>query len=475
MKFSRIDLLTLLISLFILNGCKNQDPIGLGVTSANQINGAYVDTSTIVITTLKEDSVATSGLTKTPFGFLNDPLIGTTQIDLATDLNLPGQSSYSLPPGTITIDSARLILSYANGFYGDSIASVFGVNVYQLNQLYRHDTTYFSNRKFSYSQLIGHSRSDEPIRGATHDSVQIFRIISGAPDTLYKVPRKMRIPINPNFINNYLFSLSATTLGNNTLFQNNVRGLYLTIDQTKSTGLGGIFMLSADTLQVYFKAVNGNTIDTSSVALPIASMAAVIKHTYTPAVNSVIGNTTSAGSRNFYLQGPAGLKVKISFPHLLENLRNNLLKKDSDILINRAELVINPVSGTYSNPFTPLPKITMYTLDLAGRPKELQDASTSDPRTQSVAAFGGNLIYNPQYNTNNYHFIITAFLQDLLYQKTKDYGTFIAPADNSNTTSVSIGATAQVAARTIAVGTDNTSAYQIKLNIIYTKILKPNN
>ena len=174
MKFSRIDLLTLLISLFILNGCKNQDPIGLGVTSSNQINGSFVATSPITIETLREDSVATSGLTKTPFGYLNDPLIGTTQVDLATDLNLPGQSSYTLPAGTVTIDSARLILTYANGFYGDSISSVFGVNVYQLNELYRHDTTYFSNRKFSYSKLIGQSRSDEPIHGSTHDSVKIY-------------------------------------------------------------------------------------------------------------------------------------------------------------------------------------------------------------------------------------------------------------------------------------------------------------
>ncbi len=475
MKFSRIDLLTLLISLFILNGCKNQDPIGLGVTSNNQINGSFVATSPITIETLREDSVATSGLTKTPFGYLNDPLIGTTQVDLATDLNLPGQSSYTLPAGTVTIDSARLILTYANGFYGDSLSSVFGVNVYQLNELYRHDTTYFSNRKFSYSKLIGQSRSDEPIHGSTHDSVKINRIIKGSPDTMYKVPRKMRIPIDPNFVNNYLFTLSTTTLGNNTLFQNNVKGLYITINKSKSSGLGGIFMISADTLQVYYKAVNGNTIDTNSVSLPIASNAAIIKHTYTPAINSIIGDTSASSSRNFYLQGPAGLKIKISFPHLLENLRNSLTKKDSDILINRAELVINPVAGSYTNPFTPLPKLTMYTLDIAGRPIRLQDASSSDPRAQGVATFGGNLIYNPQYGTSNYHFIITAYLQDLLYGKSVDYGTFIAPVDNTNSTSVDIGETPQVAARTIAVGTDKSSAYQIKLNIIYTKILKPIN
>ncbi len=472
MKFSRIDLLTLLISLFILNGCKNQDPIGLGVTSANQINGAYVDTSTIVLTTLKEDSVGTSGLTKTPFGILNDPLMGNTQIDLATDLNLPQQSSYTLPAGTITIDSALLVLTYANTFYGDSISSKYKINVYQLAELYRHDTTYFSNRKFNvnYSTLIGSS----PIFSARpHDSIKINRIIPGAPDTAYKVVPQIRIPISPAFINNNLFNANGTTLGNNVVFQNNVKGLYLKIDKTNSSGLGGIFMIGADTLQVYYKVVNGTTIDTGLVSLPIASRAAVINHTYNATVSAAIGNSTN--SNVFYLQGPAGLKTKISFPYLLQNLRANLLKKDSDILINRAELVITPVANTYTNPFTPIPKITMYTTDIAGRPARLQDASSTDPRSGGVSVFGGNLIFNPNYNTNTYHFVITAFLQDLLQKKTVDYGTYIAPIENTNSGLVDIAETPQVASRTIAVGTDKSSPYKIKLNIIYTKILKPIN
>ncbi|HEY2583220.1 MAG TPA: hypothetical protein VGI43_15515, partial [Mucilaginibacter sp.] len=64
MKFFRLDLLTLLISLFILNSCKNQDSIGLGINPSGQPNGILVDTSTIITNTVKEDSVITSGLAK---------------------------------------------------------------------------------------------------------------------------------------------------------------------------------------------------------------------------------------------------------------------------------------------------------------------------------------------------------------------------------------------------------------------------
>src|ERR1700759_1319796 len=108
MKFFRLDLLTLLISLFILNSCKNQDTVGLGVNANGKLSGSLVDTSTIVINTVLEDSVVTSGQTgKNPLSYFNDPVFGTTESSIATNLNLPGSAAYSLPSGTITIDSAR--------------------------------------------------------------------------------------------------------------------------------------------------------------------------------------------------------------------------------------------------------------------------------------------------------------------------------------------------------------------------------
>src|SRR5579863_5935201 len=109
MKFFRLDLLTLLISLFILNSCKNQDSLGLGVVTPGKVNGSLVDTSTIIINTVPEDSVITSldpttqtQLAKNPLGYFNDPIFGITTASIATDLNLPGAGGYTLPSGTIT-------------------------------------------------------------------------------------------------------------------------------------------------------------------------------------------------------------------------------------------------------------------------------------------------------------------------------------------------------------------------------------
>ncbi len=467
MKFFRLDLLTLLISLFILNSCKNQDAIGLGVNSASQLNGALVDTSTIIVNTVKEDTAVTINLTKSPLGFFSDPTFGTTESNLATDLNLPGGGAYSLPSGTITIDSTRLELGFADGFYGDSVASTYKVNVYQLGEKYDDNVGYYNTKKWKLDPS-GALLGSLSFKSRTHDSIKIYDILTGKPDTLKKVPAQIRIPIDNGFVIKNLFNASSTTLASNASFQNAVKGLYLTIDKTQSTGQGGIFMIKGDTLRIYCKINNGTTIDTTRIDLP-AKMAASISHTYISSIPIVPddGKTTTSAN-TVYLQGPLGLRTRITFPNLLANLRNNLLKKDSDIVLNRAELVVTALPGS-NIPYSPLRRMTMYGLDIAHQRISLQDASSGDRRSGGINVFGG--FYSS--TTKQYHFVLTAYLQDLLLKRTVDYGTYIAAVDTTNTTGIDIAATPQIAARTVAVGTDKTSPYRMKLNIIYTKIARP--
>src|SRR6201989_2911988 len=89
MKFFRLDLLTLLISLFILNSCKNESTIGL-TNGHGTISGSLIDTATVFANTTNDDTVVTSGITNVPVGFFKDPLLGTTTSNMITDINLPG-------------------------------------------------------------------------------------------------------------------------------------------------------------------------------------------------------------------------------------------------------------------------------------------------------------------------------------------------------------------------------------------------
>ena len=464
MKFFRLDLLTLLISLFILNSCKNQDTIGLGINAKTQVNGIMVDTSTIVVNTVGEDSVITSGITKMPLAYFQDPIFGVTKSSLAASLSLPGATGYSLPSGTISIDSTRLVLRYVDGFYGDSVASTYKLNVYQLKDAFDPNTTYYASKKWdTIPALLG----SVTFKARQHDSIKITNIISGKPDSLIKVPAQIRVPIDNNFIIKNFFNANSATLASNSVFQNAVKGLYLTLDKSGTTGAGGTIMLSnADSVTVYCKISNNGVVDTTSIKLPLTKFAASITRGLSPTIKADTANKATSANV-FYLQGLAGLRTKISFPNLLTNLRNDLSKNKEDIVLNRAELVITAAPGSYTQ-YRPLPKISMYKLDIAHQRVLLQDANPGDLRSLGIGTFGG--FYSSK--TNQYHFIITAFLQDLLLKKTTDYGTYIAPVDTLNKSTVDYTVTSSIAARTVAVGSDKTSPYRIKLNIIYTKIKK---
>jgi hypothetical protein len=454
MKFYKLGLLTLLISLFILNSCKTQD--GIGLDPATPIAGNLIADTSITANTVTEDSVVTSSLSaRVPLSYFKDPEFGTTEANIATVLSTPGATAYTLPTGTITIDSARLILPYAtDGFYGDSLLSTYKIDVHQLNERIEATKTYYNTKKFTHlSPIIG----SKTFLARAHDTLRILSMVKGGADTIIKVKPQVRIPIDPNFVNQNFFSASSNVLSNPVIFENSIKGLYITLDQSQTTGAGGnmYFNLDSAALTVYYKNVNGATIDTSSVSLSLGRKVAEIKHTYSAKVEAALDNTSTNGL--VYLQGLAGLRAKLTLPDV-KNIFTAVGGSDN-VVLNRAELIVkvNPGSTT---PFSPSRRLSLYRYDIARQRVVLQDASTTDPRASN---FGGD--YNAA--TGEYHFIITAYLQDLLRGKTVDYGTFIAPVDPTGTT-IDITPASTYADRSILVGKN--SPYRIKLNIIYTKI-----
>jgi hypothetical protein len=472
MKFFRLDLLTLLISLFILNSCKNQDNLGLNVDPSQQINGTLIDTATLTSKTIPEDSVVTSGLAKTPLAYFQDPAIGTSEANIATLVSLPSSAAYTLPSGTVTIDSAVLVLPFNDGFYGDSLTSKYKINVYQLAEQPSSNLVYYGNKTWQVNR--GTVLGSQSFNSRTHTKIKITDIVSGAKDTLKTVSPQLRVKLNPNFIYNNLFGASTAVLNSNNLFQNQVKGLYLTLDKSQQ-GNGGRFYISLDSsrVDVYYKATTGTTVDTAIVTLPLANRAAEIKRTYSTSVQAAV-NSTAATQETVYMEGLGGTRTKISFPYL----KNILKDAGTDVIINRAELVVTAAPGT-DIPYIPTPKLSLYRYDIALQRTEVPDAmggtgsSVIDPRFISVLTFGGQYVKSERA----YHFIVTGYISDLMRGKTIDYGTYLAPVDTTNTSTVDIAATAQTAGRTVAVGavTNKASAnyqYRMKLNIIYTKATK---
>jgi hypothetical protein len=467
MKFFRLDLLTLLISLFIFNSCKRQEGIGLGVDTSAQVSGTLLVDTTVTINTVDEDTVTvvTSGLTKTPLGEFADPVFGTTKTNVALGMQLP-TAPYTVPAGTLTIDSAVLVLGYADGFYGDSVVSKYKINVYQLQDK-PVNQTYYGTKRWANQGTVWATKT---FTANTHDSLTIARIRQDTVDTVQRVAPQLRVPFSKQFIYKYLFNASGTSLASDAAFQDAVKGLYLTLERAQPSNAGGTLQLNlasaSSHLDVFYKAKKDTTTDTASVSLTFPIHAAEIKRQYSDVVDKA-RKAAVTSQTTVYLQGLGTLRAKVGFPGLSKLIADS-------IVLNRAELVITPVQGS-GIPYAPLPKLTMYQLDIAKQRILIQDASSSNPLYQA-GIFGGFYTNTTKEPVKAYRFVITSYIQDLLRKKTTDYGTYIAPVDitevNSTTGATGIAPSAQIAGRAILIGSDKNSPYRIKLNIFYTKIPK---
>jgi hypothetical protein len=458
MKLYKLDLLTLLISLFILSSCQNTDSIGLDVDPATEITGTFTDTVTVVSFTAKDDSMVTNTLPKYPLGHFIDPIFGKTTANIAMSLTMdpPGLSFGTSP----VLDSAVLVLYYANEFYGDSTSN-FQVDVHQLNNALSTSVQYFNTQPQSHgSTVIGSKR----LRFSIKDSVRITEIVTGKPDIQVTRRPQMRIPINSNFVTTNFLNAGSTTLSSNDLLNRSVKGFYLTINKSQSTGPGGVAFFNltdSSRLEVYYKSQNGAFIDTVLHKFPIVNNAVPViadfKHDYTG--TAIPANLNSNSQQNItYVQGLAGLRTKIRFPHIekLKNLGN--------ITINKAELIVSVVGGT--DAFKPASRLIMYRTDIASQRQFIPDFSTEPAFSLTDVDFGG--FYDS--SKKHYRFQITSYIQDILKGKLKQFDTYIAPVSPDYNRSVGPAVSGSTAGGSVLGSGKPGVSYQMKLRIIYSKI-----
>lgn len=460
MKFIRQDLLTLLISLFILSGCSNPDGVGLDVDPQYAISGTLVDSSTIYSSTLREDSLITTSLSRYPLGYMVDPVFGTTEANLAMTLTLPDTDlSFGTAP---VLDSAVLVLKYSD-FYGDSTNTTYQIDVHQLKETLLPSAPYYNTFVHQFNSAVIGSKRVPRVR--IKDSVTVQDIIKDKADGTKKVVPQLRIPLDPAFVTANILNADSAKLASTLAFREYFKGLYVTINKQQSNGAGGVMYFDlagsegSSGLQLYYKTTSGSTVDTTSTTLNIASgsspVAAHFVHNYsgTP-VAAAIGNPHQVSSVT-YVQGLAGLKTKVTFPYLTN------LKSLGDVTINKAELVIDVEGGTY--PFTPVPRIFLYRTDIAGQKQFLPDVSDRDFRSVTDFDFGGYF----DTGRRRYVFSVTAYVQDIINGRLKQFDAFIAPADLLTDKGSAISPTGVVAGRSVLSGFGNPNI-KMKLNIFYT-------
>lgn len=466
MKFTKQDLLTLLIGLFLFASCKNPDGVGLEIDPNSAVKGTLVDNQKINSQTIAEDPIATNALTQHPLGYMVDPIFGKTEASLGMTV-LPAALSQDFGTSP-TLDSAVLVLNLGSQFYGDTATTKYSIDVYQLTNKI---TNYKSNDVQAHnSTLLGNFNS----KIFPKTPIKITDIVSGAKDTLKTVAAQIRIPLNKAFFQSAIVNQPTTAFATANKFIDAFKGLYAEINKTTSTISGGgiAFIDFASTnsyVQLVYKHTNSSSgIDTTSVNFPITTstttgtgvgpVTANIKHDYTGTDVQTQLNSAATTYNVTYLQALAGVKTKISFPNLA-----NFTSTYGKAIVNKAELVVDLSTGTGGVPFLPAQRLALYRWDIANQPTYLPDNNSGDSRSSITGSYFGGYFDSIK---NRYVFVITNYIQDLIDKKTTDYGTFLAAISNSTFEITPSGISA---ARSV-IGSQNNTTNKLKLNIYYTKI-----
>lgn len=456
----------MLVSLFILGGCKNPSGIGLNVNPNTDINTILVDTSTVITQLQKIDSVRSNFNPTSVLGYFKDPIFGATTANMAVALTLPS-SNYSFGTNP-TLDSAVLVLPF-KGFYGDSTNTNYAVEVRQLNEEVFNQTSksYYNNKRWNANATIIGSAN---FSAAYKDSIILQDIVVGKKDTIKKVPAQLRIKLDSTFITKNFLKLDSLKKISNKTFNDYFKGLYISLNKSKITNNGGIFTFNTGTsgaskLQLFYKSKSlKGTIDTLTTSFNIdgASGFAATELNWDLSgteVETALQNTTN--NNTLYLNGLSGTQVKLDFPYI-----KKIKSLGTNVAINRAELELKVVDGT-NTPYVPIKQLKIFRWDIAHRPKFIPDEDPSDARYIGAGYIGG--YYNSV--TKSYLFNLTGYIQDLMSGRTQNYGTFITTSNTS--TQGGYGTELTFDPFTLGravIGGANHSTYKARLKIYYTDL-----
>jgi hypothetical protein len=422
-------LLAFIVLGLIFTSCKNDEKIGLELQDpAEGINTVSTDTFTLITTTVREDSLITGNLSFYHLGNMRDPLFGSTAAAVYTEPRIEKEGTGFSFPTSLKIDSVYLSIKYRDpeAYYGN-LGTPQLIKVYQLNnRIYNNvDSQYFSNT------VIPHGTQE----------IGSWSGIFGLNQKFGDEAPQLRIKLSSAFAQ----LIVAADQNNNELFINSIKGIAVVPSNPfQASGEGALIQLSLSQnapetrITVYYN-------DSLTRNYPINDASATINNFFHSYEGSVVRGykDNPVNSDTTFIQSLAGLKTKITMPHLF-----NLVKSDA-VAINKAELIVSALDGTYNEPYDLPGRLLLVQPDNAGRNDFLTLASEQGSTFNSA--------------TKQYSFTVTRHIQNLINTFRKDNSTtinkgfyLIIPTDNP------------VSASRLVVDANKQSGRKIRLVLTYT-------
>lgn len=381
---------------------------GLPYVDGDQISFGAMESVPVVMYTTPFDSVRSndpsSGIGL--FGGYTDPVFGRHDAQVTAHLLPDGVPSFGSNP---VCDSAYLYIPFtltSSAWYGDTTVPM-NIQVYSLTHFLDPDSSYYSHRQFATDQLIGDTTmAPNPRRP------QSFEVLSSNRPVL-------KIPIDPQFVNNTIFPLEGTGAfesGDN--FINQFYGIQLKSDASAESILGLLMQSTVTRLRIHFSN-DTSTVSKLNYDLRIGSSAMFVntfQHDYSMADFDLNNQNTVDGEVRGYAQTMAGVVTAIEIPDLRHY-------RDSAWLLNRAELTLPVAEGSALN--YRLPESLQLVIDDSTSRRFIYDYSSTTDQVGGDLAIG-------ELRDHKYEFLLTRQMQRFLDGRDSIARFILVPEFNSS-------------------------------------------
>ncbi|WP_172798108.1 DUF4270 family protein [Pontibacter akesuensis] len=454
-KYSLHYLFACLSALLVLSSCEDPNELGLALVEDN-VQGNFIDTLTLDVSTVLLDSVATSGTSTLLVGKYNVPNAGTLMASTFFQVGLG--ATWTLAADA-TFESIELILPTSGYYYGDTAAALtVDVNevtstlrtralspvfpneeprslFYQANAIYNN-----SKVAVAATPLATHTFTPRPLSKDT--------VIVSLADELGQQWLALRKADNASLTDNAAFLTYFRGLNIAPVQGNAVIGFSSTpvVRLNYSETVNGARVAKSHDFPLNNTSVQFNKITNDFAGSPLEG----IKR----------GEELSAQASNgvSVAQGGSGLMIKVEIPHL-----NRLKEQLKPEFINQAVLIVEPLAGSQTAyPYPVPPSLALYRTNENNVPimNVLADFGSTAREPQPLIA---NFIKSTTAGQNNrYEFIITEYIVDKLNDARigTDNALFIAPPPSAVQNGVS----------RLVIGAQDKGTKNIRLKIYYTTI-----
>ncbi len=438
-------LAVLIICGILMPACNEPTIIGSDLLEQDKASIGFLDTLSLITTTVEEDSVITFDINSQSsnylWGSIDDPIFGKTDASIYLQFLLSSVNPDFVSTRTheSRFDSIVLGLAYDDrAFYGNNGKNIFtdilnggnpvddgsirhSMDVLKMEEVLANDQLYYSDQTFATQNTpLGSIENFIPKPDSRWEFIFPFLDGDADADTIFLDPH-LRVRLDDNFGQNLFDQVVQNNIfDSDTTLLSNFPGLYLkptkSAEQLISFNLASqlsrvsIYFTKTDTVSAIGEPTELQTLNLRYDLNLLASSVKIANYDHNNFDGSIVQSyidDPEQGEEYLFLQSMAGPNIKVDVPYV---------DKLGDIVINKADITFYVATLAEDEEyFDPIQQLVIQEINSNGDLVLIEDVARSSTSIAELTLdFGGDPIEDSDVMLTKYTMNISAHFQDMV-------------------------------------------------------------